>query len=95
MWPLRSRRRAEDPAFAQGLKRRRLGDMVTGMDRRQATLMSEQRRNALDAIGGEALAGSGFERETPEGGFTALSFPVGPAVPALSFASRVPPKAKP
>jgi hypothetical protein len=69
--------------------------MVTGMDRKHETLISEQRRKALDAIGGEALAGSGFERETAEVDFTALSFPVSPAVPAVSFASRVPPKAKP
>jgi len=31
---------------------------------------------ALDAIGGEKLAGSGFENETPDGGFTALSVPL-------------------
>lgn len=32
--------------------------------------MSEQLRKAMDDIGGEPLAGSGFERETPDPEFS-------------------------
>lgn len=33
-------------------------------------------RSALDSVGGEALAGSGFEIETPEGGFDSDEFSI-------------------
>jgi hypothetical protein len=37
---------------------------------RKKTSMKEQLEAAIDEIGGEPLAGSGFEQEKPEGGFT-------------------------
>jgi hypothetical protein len=35
--------------------------------------MSEQLRKALDDVGGESLAASGFEKETPEPEFSGAS----------------------
>jgi hypothetical protein len=36
------------------------------MHRRQKLSRADQLRDAIDEIGGEPLAGSGFERETPD-----------------------------
>jgi hypothetical protein len=38
--------------------------------------MASRITRALDAAGGENLHGSGFENETPDGGFTAPSVPL-------------------
>jgi hypothetical protein len=56
---------------------------------------------ALDAIGGEPLAGSGFEKETPDGGFSGSSIPLGNperlvlAARDVSGLSTTPPKEAP
>lgn len=44
--------------------------MVPNMNRPQRIPMSEQAKQVLADIGGEPLAGSGFEDEEPEVGFT-------------------------
>jgi hypothetical protein len=55
--------------------------MVTPMNiRRQKKPMSEQPRKALDDIGGEPLAGSGFENEAPDPEFSEIS-PAAPEQP--------------
>jgi len=50
--------------------------------RLQRTPKKDQIEQVFDAIGGEKLAGSGFEGERPEEGFSAASVLVPPAPPA-------------
>jgi type IV secretion system protein TrbL len=45
-------------------------------------------RSALSSVGGDSLAGSGFEAERPASGFTPTSVPVGPANQTRAEAAR-------
>jgi hypothetical protein len=63
------------------------------MIRRRKLSTDEQRRKALDDIGGQPLEGSGFEEETPEEGFSGSAVAVAESAEMLGLSPR--PRNKP